>query len=165
MEREGAMDENIRIEIHCINTGLNISFAVGLIGLSIWLACLMTYFSVGSLILFLVTLAAFIALALASEKIPTVVAADEKQLKYKHLFGWKTIELFKIQTITCEPFEVRGRYSSTQCIRLYIDTEDDECDLKQRVNTNEMLADSMQGKLTELPLMRVYEFIRAKTGK
>lgn len=159
------MDENIRIEIHCINTGLNISFAVGLIGLSIWLACLMTYFSVGSLILFLVALAAFITLALASEKIPTVVAADEKQLKYKHLFGWKTIELFKIQTITCEPFEVRGRYSSTQCIRLYIATEDDECDLKQRVNTNEMLADSMQGKLTELPLMRVYEFIKAKTGK
>lgn len=159
------MDENIRIEIHCINTGLNISLAVGVIGLSIWLACLMTYFSVGSLILFLVVLAGFIALAIASEKLPTVVVADEKQLKYKHLFGWKTIEFSKIKTITCEPFELRGRYSSTQCIRLYIATEDDECDLKQRVNTNEMLADSMQGKQTDLPLMRVYEFIRAKTGK
>ena len=159
------MDENIRIEINCINTGLNISLAVGVIGLSIWLACLMTYFSVGSLILFLLVLAGFIALAIASEKLPTVVVADEKQLKYKHLFGWKTINLAEIKTITCEPFELRGRYSSTQCIRLYIATEDDECDLKQRVNTNEMLADSMQGKLTELPLMRVYEFIRAKTGK
>ena len=165
MEREDAMDENIRIEINCINTGLNISLAVGVIGLSIWLACLMTYFSVGSLILFLVVLAGFIALAIASEKLPTVVVADEKQLKYKHLLGWKTIEFSKIKTITCEPFELRGRYSSTQCIRLYIATEDDECDLKQRVNTNEMLADSMQGKQTDLPLMRVYEFIRAKTGK
>lgn len=159
------MDENIRIEIHCINTGLNISFAVGVIGLSIWLACLMTYFSVGSLILFLVTLAAFITLALASEKIPTVVAADEKQIKYKHLFGWRAIELSKIKTIICEPHELRGRYSSTQCIRLYIATEDDECDLKQRVNTNEMLGNAMEGRLTELPLMRVYEFIKAKTGK
>lgn len=159
------MGENIRIEIHCINTELNITLAVGVIGLSIWLACLMTYFSVGSLIIFIVVLAAFIALAIASEKLPTVVIADEKQLRYKHLFGWKTIELSKIKTITCEPFEVRGRYSSTQCIRLYIVTEDDECDLKQRVNTNEMLEKAMEGKQTDLPLMRVYDFIRAKTGK
>ena len=159
------MGDNIRIEIHCINTELNITLAVGMIGLSIWLACLMTYFSVGSLILFAVVLAAFIAMAIASEKLPTVVIADEKQLRYKHLFGWKTIELSKIKTITCEPFEVRGRYSSTQCIRLYITTEDDECDLKQRVNTNEMLEKAMQGKQTDLPLMRVYEFIKAKTGK
>ncbi len=159
------MDENIRIEIHCINTELNITLAVGVIGLSIWLACLMTYFSVGSLIMFIAVLAAFIALAIASEKLPTVVIADEKQLRYKHLFGWKTIELSKIKTITCEPFEVRGRYSSTQCIRLYITTEDDECDLKQRVNTNEILGNAMQGKQTDLPLMRVYDFIRAKTGK
>lgn len=159
------MGENIRIEIHCINTELNITLAVGVIGLSIWLACLMTYFSVGSLIMFIVVLAAFIALAIASEKLPTVVIADEKQLRYKHLFGWKTIELSKIKTITCEPFEVRGRYSSTQCIRLYITTEDDECDLKQRVNTNEMLEKAMQGKQSDLPLMRVYDFIRAKTGK
>ena len=161
------MGENIRIEIHCINTELNITLAVGMIGLSIWLACLITYFSVGSLILFLVVLTAYIALAVAGEKLPTVVVADEKQLKYKHLFGWRTIELSKTKTITCEPFEVRGRgrYSSTQCIRLYIVTEDDECDLKQIVNTKEMLADSMQGKQTDLPLMRVYDFIKTKTGK
>ncbi len=159
------MGENIRIEIHCINTELNIMLAVGVIGLSIWLACLMTYFSVGSLILFIVVLAAFIALAIASEKLPTVVIADEKQLRYKHLFWWKTIELSKIITITCEPYEVRGKYSSTQCIRLYITTEEDECDLKQRVNTNEMLEKAMVGKQTDLPLMRVYEFIKAKTGK
>lgn len=165
MEREGAMDENIRIEIHCINTYLNNVLAVSVIGLSIWLACMLTNSLVGSLILFLVALAGIIGFGAASEKLPTIVIADEKQLRYKHLFGWKTIELSKIKTITCEPFELRGRYSSTQCIRLYIATEDDECDLKQRVNTNEMLADSMQGKLTELPLMRVYEFIRAKTGK
>ena len=81
------------------------------------------------------------------------------------MFGWKTIELCKIKTIICEPFELRGRYSSTQCIRLYIATDEDECDLKQRVNTSEMLEKTMVGKLTELPLMRVYEFIRAKTGK
>lgn len=98
------MSDNIRIEIHCINTELNITLAVGMIGLSIWLACLITYFSVGSLILFLVVLAAYITLAVAGEKLPKVVAADEKQLKYKHLFRWKTIELFKIKTITCEPF-------------------------------------------------------------
>lgn len=159
------MGENIRIEIHCINTELNITLAVGMIGLSIWLACLMTYFSVGSLILFVVVLAAFIAMAIASEKLPTIVIADEMRLRYKHLFGWKTIELSRIKTITCEPFEVRGRYSSTQCIRLYIATEDDECDLKQRVNTNEMLENAMEGKLTELPLMRVYEFIIEKIKK
>ena len=93
------MGENIRIEIHCINTELNITLAVGVIGLSIWLACLMTYFSVGSLIMFIVVLAAFIALAIASEKLPTVVIADEKQLRYKHLFGWRAIELSKISGV------------------------------------------------------------------
>lgn len=159
------MGENIRIEIHCINTELNITLAVGMIGLGIWLACLMTCFSVGSLILFVVVLAAFIAMAIASEKLPTIVIADEMRLRYKHLFGWKTIELSRIKTITCEPFEVRGRYSSIQCIRLYIATEDDECDLKQRVNTNEMLENAMEGKLTELPLMRVYEFVIEKIKK
>lgn len=159
------MGDNIRIEIHCINTYLNNALAVSVIGLSIWLACLMTYFSVGSLILFLMVLAGIIGFEVAYEKLPTIVIADEKQLRYKHLFGWKTIEHSKIKTITCKPFELRGRYSSTQCIRLYIATEDDECDLKQRVNTNEMLGNAMEGKLTDLPLMRVYEFIREKTGK
>lgn len=159
------MGDNIRIEIHCINTYLNNALAVSVIGLSIWLACMLTYSSVGSLILFLAVLAGIIGFEVAYEKLPTIVIADEKQLKYKHLFGWKTIELSKIQTITCEPFELRGKYNSTQCIRLYIATEEDECDLKQRVNTNEMLGNAMEGKLTDLPLMRVYEFIRAKTGK
>ena len=126
------------------------------------MACMLTRSTVVSLILFLVALAVIIGFEAASEKLPTIVIADEKQLRYKHLFGWKTIELSKIKNINCEPFEVRGRYSSTQCIRLYIATEDDECDLKQRVNTNEMLTDSMQGKKTDLPLMRVYEFIKER---
>lgn len=99
------MGENIRIEIHCINTELNITLAVGMIGLSIWLACLMTCFSVGSLILFVVVLAAFITMAIASEKFPTIVIAGE------------------------------------------------------------MLENAMEGKLTELPLMRVYEFVIEKIKK
>lgn len=159
------MDENIRIEIHCINTYMNNVLAVSVIGLSIWLACLLTHSTAVSLILFLVALAVIIGFEAASEKLPTIVVADEKQLRYKHLFGWKTIEFSKIKTITCKPFELRGRYSSTQCIRLYIATEDVECDLKQRVNTNEMLGNAMEGRLTELPLMRMYEFIKAKTAK
>lgn len=64
------MDNNIRIEINCVNTGVNVTLAVGLIGLSIWLAFLIIYFSVVSLILFAVALAAFIILAIASEKLP-----------------------------------------------------------------------------------------------
>ena len=126
------------------------------------MACMLTRSTVVSLILFLVALAGIIGFDVAYEKLPTIVIAAEKHLRYKHLFRWKTIELSKIKTITCEPFELRGRYSSTQCIRLYIATEDDECDLKQRVNTNEMLTDSMQGKKTDLPLMRVYEFIKER---
>lgn len=159
------MSDNIRIEIHCINTYMNNVLAVSVIGLSIWLACMLTNSLVGCLILFLVALAGIIGFDVAYEKLPTIVIADGKQLRYKHLFGWKTIELSKIKTITCEPFELRGRYSSTQCIRLYIATEDDEYDLKQRVNTNEMLTDSMQGKKTDLPLMRVYEFIKERIEK
>lgn len=159
------MGDNIRVEIHCIDTGLNIGLAVSVIGLSVWLACVINYFSVASLILFIAALAVFIAVAVLSVKLPTIVIADEKQLKYKHLLGWKTIELSKIKTITCEPYEARGRYRSTQCIRLYIITDDDECDLKQVVNTNKMIENTMNGKQTDMPLIRVYEFIKAKTGK
>ena len=159
------MGDNIRVEIHCIDTGLNIGLAVSVIGLSVWLACVINYFSVASLVLFIAALAVFIALSVLSVKLPTIVIADEKQLKYKHLLGWKAVELSKIKTISCEPCEVRGRYSSTQCIRLYIITDDDECDLKQAINTNEMLENTMNGKQTDMPLMRIYEFIKAKNEK
>lgn len=93
------------------------------------------------------------------------MVADDKKLRYKHLLGWRRIEYSKIKTITCEPYILRGRYSSTQCLRLYITTDIDECDMKEAVDTNKMLGNAMEGKLTELPLMRVYELVKKKSGK
>ena len=83
----------------------------------------------------------------------------------KHLLGWKTIRYADILTINCEPEELRGRYSSTQCMKLHITTGDDECELSQIVNTNKMLQDRLDGQETDIPVMRLYEFIKEKTGK
>ena len=107
----------------------------------------------------------FVGIVIAFEKIPTVAEADGNEFRWKHLLGWKTIRYADILTINCEPEELRGRYSSTQCMKLHITTGDDECELSQIVNTNKMLQDRLDGQETDIPVMRLYEFIKEKTGK
>lgn len=155
----------IRVEMKCDDRFFNAGMAPAFIVLSIWLAVTLTYFSVVSLVLFLISTGLFIGIGVASEKIPTIAEADGSELRWKHLLGWKTIKYADILTITCEPEELRGRYSSTQCMKLYITTRDDECTLSQIVNTNEMLKDRLDGQQTDIPVMRLYEFIKEKAGK
>lgn len=159
------MGENIRIETHCINKGYNIAIAAACIGASIWLAVLLKYFSPAGLVAFMIVLAALIGLIIVSEKVPTVVEADGKSLRYRHLLGWRCFEYSKIKTISCEPNVVSGRYSSMQCVKLTVITDDDECELNCRVDTNEMINEQMAGRTTEIPMIRLYEFVKEKVGK
>lgn len=157
--------DKIRVEMKCNDRFFNGGMAAAVIALAIWFAVMLTYFSVVSLVLFLICTGLFIGIGIAYEKISTVAEADGSELRWKHLLGWKTIRYADILTMTCEPEELRGRYSSTQCMRLLITTGDDECELSQIVNTNKMLQDRLDGQETDIPVMRLYEFIKEKSGK
>ncbi len=157
--------DKIRVEMKCNDRFFNACMAAAVIILAIWFAVMLTYFSVVSLVLFLICTGLFIGIGIAYEKIPTVAEADGSKLRWKHLLGWKSIKYADILTMTCEPEELRGRYSSTQCMKLYITTEDEECTLSQIVNTNKMLQDRLDGEETDIPVMRLYNFIKEKSGK
>lgn len=161
---EKIMDEEIKIEIHSTDYFVNIGMITGSIVLSVWLAVLLNYFSVGSLIAYLVSLALFIGFIVVYEKVPTVIIANDKTLKTKHLLGWKTVELAKIKTMTCEPYTVRARYSSIQRIRLSITADNDiELELTDDVNTEDILNDKLKSKETDIPIIRLYVFLKKRT--
>ena len=157
--------DKIRVEMKCNDRFFNAGMAAAVIALAIWFAVMLTYFSVVSLVLFLICTGLFVGIVIAFEKIPTIAEADGSELRWKRLLGWKTIRYADILTINCEPEELRGRYSSTQCMRLLITTGEDECELSQIVNTNKMLQDRLDGQETDIPVMRLYEFIKEKSGK
>ena len=157
--------DKIRVEMKCNDRFFNAGMAAAVIILAIWFAVMLTYFSVVSLVLFLICTGLFVGIVIAFEKIPTIAEADGNELRWKHLLGWKTIKYTDILTIICEPEELRGYHSSTQCMKLYITTEDDECTLSQIIDTNKMLKDRLDGQETDIPVMRLYEFIKEKSVK
>lgn len=157
--------DKIRVEMKCNDRFFNAGMAAAVIILAIWFAVMLKCFSVVSLVLFLIFTALSIAIVVVYEEIPTVAEADGNELRWKHLLGWKTIKYTNILTIICEPEELRGYHSSTQCMKLYITTEDDECTLSQIIDTNKMLKDRLDGQETDIPVMRLYEFIKEKTVK
>ncbi len=160
------MDDSIRIEIHCSNFYTNIAAVCGVIVIVIWILALKYSFSVGGLIAFIAALAAFCAFVAVDYKVPTVVEADNKTLRVKHLFGWKKVELSKITGITCEPYTVQTRYSSIQRIRLTLLTnDDDEIDLNDSVNTENILNDKLEAKETDIPIITLYEFLKKRIDK
>lgn len=156
--------DNIRIEIHSSDYLVNAAAVFVFIVLSIWLALLIKFFSAGSLIAFVIVSAAYVAALVVDDKVPTVVIADNNCLKVKHLLGWKTVELSKIKEMTCEPYTVYARYSTYQRIRLTIITSDDELDINDRVNTENILNDRLEAKETDIPVIRLYEFLKERTA-
>ncbi len=157
--------DNIRIEIHCSDYLVNAAAVFVFFVLCIWLALLINFFSVGSLVGFLIVFALSVGYAIVDDKIPTVVVADNKCLKVKHLLGWKTVELSKIMKMTCEPYTVHTRYSAYQRIRLTVITsDDDELDINDSVNTENILNDRLEAKETDIPVIRLYEFLKVRTA-
>ena len=83
--------DKIRVEMKCNDRFFNAGMAATVIILAIWFAVMLTYFSVVSLVLFLICTGLFVGIVIAFEKIPTVAEADGNELRWKHLLGWKTI--------------------------------------------------------------------------
>lgn len=157
------MDNEMRIEIHCSYILVNIAICACLFVLIIWFCSLIHAFSLISLVLFSLSLGAFTAFAVVNETRPTVITADHTHLEYKHLLGIKTVQYTDIKEITCEPYVVSSRYGTHQRIRLSILTYDgDEHELNDAVNTNDILQDKLEAKETEIPLIRLYDFIKER---
>lgn len=158
------MEDNIRIEIHSGGGELyRMLMGIGFFVLLIWLAAVIHAFSWVRLIFFLVVLGLYVAFLVIYEKIPHTVTADNEQLHYKHFSG-KTISLSEIKRLTCEPYSVRTRFDTFQHIRLLIVTADDELELNDRIDANLILNNKLRSKDTDIPLIRLYEFLKEKTG-
>lgn len=137
----------------------------GFIVLFLWLIFLYYFFSVGSLIGFLLVLGAFISYLYLHFKHPTVVTANSEKLVYKQLFSSVEILLSDIDRISCEPYFANGRYHSEQRIRVTVYTRDDELELNDHVDTNAVLTDKLEEKETDIPLIRLYRFLMKQTGR
>ena len=160
------MDSKIEISLKSHLSYINkfITYAC-LFVLFIWFIFLYSFFSVGSLIGFLVVLGAFILYQYFLNKRPTVVTADSEKLIYKQLFSSTEILLTDIDRISCEPYFVNGRYSAEQRIRVTVYTLDDELELSDHVDTNTVLNDKLEEKETDIPLIRLYRFLMKQTGR
>ncbi len=131
---------------------------------SIWIACLVTFFSWGSLIAFVVLLGLAIAHGVIVTTVPTVVTADSEQLQYKHIFGSKKIWLAEIEGLSCEQYTVRERYNSTQRIKLVISTTSgDEFELHDFIDTGKLVGSLIVNKQVNLPIVQLYQFLRKNT--
>lgn len=158
------MDDNIQIKLHCGGGELyRMLIGIGFFVLMIWLCLVMHAFSWGGLIAYLVALGLYIAVLVAYEKKPQVITADKDHLNYQH-FSSKSINLSDIKRLVCEPYSVRSRYDTLQYIKLIIVTADDELELHDRIDANKMLTNELESKETDIPLIRLYEFLKEKTG-
>ena len=72
--------DKIRVEMKCNDRFFNAGMAATVIILAIWFAVMLTYFSVVSLVLFLICTGLFVGIVIAFEKIPTVAEADGNEL-------------------------------------------------------------------------------------
>ena len=160
------MDSKIEITLKLHLSYLNNFISrTGFIVLFIWLIFLCSFFSVGSLIGFLIVLGIFALYYYYLHKHPAVVIADSEKLIYNQLFSHAEILLTDIDRISCEPYVVNGRYHSTQHIRVTVYTKDDELELSDLVDTNALITDKLEDKDTDIPLFRLYRFLMKQTGR
>ncbi len=95
---------------------------------------------------------------------PTVVTADAEKLQYKHILT-VTIPLKSIRNIKCEPYEHLIRYGMHQHrIRLRITTDNgNEYELNDKLDADALVNDRLYETQTDIPLMKLYEFLKEKT--
>lgn len=158
------MENKIRVETPIGDGELTrIFFIIILSVLIVWLCFVICMFSWGSFIGFIVMLGLFIAYLLVNKKHPHIIVADSEKLCYTH-FRSKTIKLTDIKRLVCEPYSVRTIFDTLQYIKLLIITADDEIELHDSIDANKMLENKLQSKETDIPLIRLYEFLKEKTG-
>ncbi len=130
---------------------------------SIWVALLMNYFDVVSLIVLLVLVALAVTHMVLLQCVPTVVTADNEMLMYKHVFGCKKIYLSEISKVSYERFDIPGRYSSYPHIRLTVSTfSGNDFELNDEININKLVDNAVESQKSELPIMQLYAFLHSR---
>lgn len=162
------MDEKtdkIRIEIHNVNELEKWGLFFATTGFIIWLVVLLTNLSGVGVAVFLVVNGPVIACIALYYSIHTVITADDEKIEYKHLLPPKQIKLSDIQQINCEPYTTRSRYGTYQRIKFSVTVHDGETyEFNDQVNTNTLLTDRLQDKQTDVPIIKLYEFVAEKKG-
>lgn len=161
------MDSKIEITLkltHLCSLNRYITYT-GSVILAVWFLFLIECFSVTSLVVFLLFSAAFAAYRYILYKHPAVVTTDSEKLVYKQLFSSVEILLADITDLSCDSYSVGHRYShDDQRVRLTICTKDDELQLNDAVDLHTVLSDKMEDKNTDIPLIRLYQFLLKQTG-
>ena len=155
------MKNSIRIKIHHIPE-LYVYFTSFIIFICmLGIAVTIRHFSLTGLIVLLLLLFCSAEGIYIYEKRPTVIKADSDHIEYTHIAGVTSIKYSEIKNISCEPYETHTRYSSQQRIRLTIYMNNgEEYELNDAVNTSEMIKEQMNGRETDIPLIKLYEFLK-----
>ena len=156
------MRENIKIEIHQNDTIINMFVGVMVVFFMVYLAWILTVFNFAAFILFVLLLVPFCIFGEMYLSRPTVISSDGKTLRWKHLFKSYEMNISDITSLSCEPYEVRVRYSTTQRIRLRIEADNDigEIEFNDIVNAADLLNEKLKGKKSDIPIVGLYEFLK-----
>lgn len=161
------MESEIKVELKGHANAVDTFIAVfGMSIVMVWCPLLAVYFSVGSLIGFILVCIGVVIYLFFYFTHSAVVVVDSRKLMYKRLFISVTILLADIDRISCEPYFVHSRYhASQQRIQLTIYTRDDELKLSDRVDTNALLSDILKDIESDIPIIRLYRFLMKETGR
>lgn len=154
------MQENLRIEIHennilhsCLFTFAGIwAFCVLLV-----LFCTEPLWTIPVILLFVIPLCVVVYFY---EKKPTVITADGRFLRWRHLYGMEKIALTEIKKAACNPHTVNSRYGSCTYLELTLYLRNGEqIDFNERIDTEQVIADQIQGRKSNMPLQILYDYI------
>lgn len=98
---------------------------------------------------------------------PMKIRSNGITLRYRHLWKEHEIALSDITELKCEPYEVRYRYGSYQRIRLTIklkNTEMSELEFNDVVKSDDLIMEKLNGSTADIPLLRLYEFLKERTN-
>jgi hypothetical protein len=161
------MEDSITVRIYNsspLNTGLVIVFSVVfLVGMD----ALTRDFTTSGLIIWLLLWVPLLILLILASKRQTVIRCNENRLTWRHLWKTHTVELYEIKAMRCEPYEMRSRYSSHLRIALIIELdssigiEPDTVKFDVAVKASALLDEKLGGKKTDIPLVQLYQFLRA----
>lgn len=160
-------DNLLRIEVYSYSWMYKTLIAFGVFVMVVWFFAMFWALSVWMVVFYCLTLVAFIAYCWFYERTPTVISADDQTLRWRHLGKTHKIALSEIRNVTCEPYSVRTRYDTFQHLRLTVfvkDENNDDIEFNDKVDANGMLTDLLNDQQKDVPLMKMYRFLKKRVS-
>ena len=95
----------------------------------------------------------------------TVVKSDGDILWWQDFGKPKMLKIDEIAEISCTPYEVRTRFGSRQRLRLTLQTDGSPAqaiEFTDNVDSMQLMQDQLGGTETDIPLARLYRYLRAR---